>query len=79
MARITIEDCLDKVNNRFIIVHMSNQRTRQLLKGSKPFVNTPENRNIVTSLREVAQGKVFLQEETVESLTEGGYINPVED
>jgi len=79
MARITIEDCLNKVNNRFIIVHMSNQRTRQLLKGSKPLVNTPENRHIVTSLREVAQEKVYLEEETIEALKGGGYINPVED
>ncbi len=74
MARITIEDCLKQVNNRFVIVRMANLRSRQLLKGAKPLVNAPDNREIVKSLREVANGKVTLDEATKEKLQGGGYL-----
>ena len=76
MARITIEDCLEKVNNRFIIVHMAQQRSRQLLKGSQPLVNAPENREVVVALREIAAGKVFLAHETHERLVAKGFLEP---
>lgn len=75
MARITVEDCLKKVNNRFILVNMANQRTRQLLKGSKPLVNSPENREVVISLREIAAGKVYLEKESLESLREKKFLD----
>ncbi|MEI6125690.1 MAG: DNA-directed RNA polymerase subunit omega [Pseudomonadota bacterium] len=70
MARITVEDCLKKINNRFILVNMANQRTRQLLKGSKSLVSSPENREVVVALREIAAGKVYLESETIKSLRE---------
>jgi DNA-directed RNA polymerase subunit omega len=76
MARITIEDCLEKVNNRFIVVHMAQQRARQLLKGSQPLVNAPENREVVVALREIAAGKVFLPHETHERLVAKGFLEP---
>ncbi|MCK5235538.1 MAG: DNA-directed RNA polymerase subunit omega [Deltaproteobacteria bacterium] len=57
MARITVEDCLDKVENRFALVHIAAQRARVLLKGAKPFVES-NNRSIVTALREIAAGEV---------------------
>ena len=57
MARITVEDCLDHVENRFSLVHLAAQRSRQLLKGSSPLVKC-KNKYVVTSLREVANGKV---------------------
>lgn len=76
MARITVEDCLRKVNNRFVLIQLANQRTRQLLKGSKPLVHAPNNREIVKSLREIADGKVFLDQETVENLKSGGSLDP---
>jgi DNA-directed RNA polymerase subunit omega len=57
MARITVEDCLDKVPNRFELVLLSSKRAKQLLKGARPLVET-DNKDIVTSLREVAAGKV---------------------
>ncbi|MCX8044687.1 MAG: DNA-directed RNA polymerase subunit omega [Desulfobacterota bacterium] len=76
MARITIEDCLQKINNRFIIVHMAQQRTRQLLKGSQPLVHAPDNRQIVVSLREIAAGKVTLAPETYERLSNKGLLEP---
>lgn len=56
MARITVEDCLDKIPNRFELVLLASKRAKQLLKGSRPLVET-ENKDIVTSLREVAAGK----------------------
>jgi DNA-directed RNA polymerase subunit omega len=57
MARITVEDCLKKVDNRFTLVLLAAERTRQLLKGSTPLVET-DNRDGVISLREIAAGKV---------------------
>ena len=57
MARITVEDCLDKIPNRFELVLLASKRAKQLLKGSRPLVET-DNKDIVTSLREVAAGKV---------------------
>ena len=57
MARITVEDCLEKIPNRFELVLLAAKRAKQLLKGSRPLVET-ENKEIVTSLREVADGKV---------------------
>ena len=57
MARITVEDCLDKIPNRFELVLLAAKRAKQLLKGSRPLVET-EHKEIVTSLREIADGKV---------------------
>lgn len=57
MARVTVEDCLDNVQNRFSLVHLATQRTKQLYRGSKPLINC-KNRESVTSLREIAEGKV---------------------
>lgn len=79
MARITIEDCLRKVNNRFIVVHMADQRTRQLIKGSQLLVKAPDNREVVQSLREIAAGKVYLGEETVEALASKGFLEAPEE
>ncbi len=58
MARITVEDCLQKVNNRFALIHMASKRVRQLRKGAEPKI-TSKNRDIVVSLREIADGKVL--------------------
>ncbi len=58
MARITVEDCLKVAENRFALVLLAAQRTRQLLKGSAPLVDTRGNREIVAALREIAAGKV---------------------
>jgi DNA-directed RNA polymerase subunit omega len=57
MARITVEDCLNKVNNRFALIHMAAKRVRQLRKGAEPLV-VSKNRDVVVSLREIAAGKV---------------------
>jgi len=58
MARITVEDCLDKVDNRFELVHLAAMRTKQLRRGSALLIGTTENKDIVRSLREIAAGKV---------------------
>jgi len=62
MARITVEDCLEKVNNRFSIIHMAAKRVRQLDRGSVRLVDC-KNQNGVTALREVAAGKVTIKDE----------------
>ena len=58
MARITLEDCLKRVDNRFKLVHMAAARVRQIREGSEYLVSSPKNEDIVISLREVAAGKV---------------------
>ena len=67
MARITIEDCLRRVPNRFLLVHMAAKRVRQIREGSEYLVSSPKNEDIVVSLREIAAGKVFLKKEDEES------------
>ena len=62
MARITIEDCLKKVENRFVLVNMVAKRVRQIREGSDYLVSSPKNEDIVVSLREVAAGKVVSKE-----------------
>lgn len=58
MARITVEDCLEEVDNRFLLVHLAALRAKQLRKGSNPMVESPENKEVVRALREIAAGKV---------------------
>lgn len=57
MARITVEDCLKKVESRFELVILAARRAKMIMKGAKPLVES-DNRSIVTALREVAAGKV---------------------
>ena len=58
MARVTVEDCLDNVENRFELVLVAAKRTRQLMRGLDPLV--PENRDKLTviALREIAEGMI---------------------
>jgi DNA-directed RNA polymerase subunit omega len=67
MARVTVEDCLEKLNNRFALVLLVSKRAKQLLKGVSPVVHLRNNKYIVTALREVASGKVGF--DTDESIT----------
>jgi len=57
MARITVEDCLRNVHNRFELALLATKRAKQLLKGARPLVKT-DNKEVVTALREIAAGKV---------------------
>ena len=66
VARITIEDCLKKVPNRFLLVNMVAKRVRQIREGSEYLVSSPKNEDIVVSLREIAAGKITVKKETEE-------------
>ncbi len=57
MARVTIEDCLEKVENRYELVHLTAKRVKQLREGDDAQVKS-KNKTIVTALREIAAGKV---------------------
>ena len=57
MARITIEDCLEKVENRYELVHLAVKRVKQMRQGADSLVKS-KNKEVVTALREVAAGKV---------------------
>jgi DNA-directed RNA polymerase subunit omega len=58
MARITIEDCMEQVPNRFHLVRMASIRAKQLKKGARPLLISEENKEVVMSLREIAAGLV---------------------
>jgi len=60
MARISVQDCLDRIPNRFAVVMLAARRMRQLQKGSDPLIDCP-NKEAVTALREIAAGKVTIQ------------------
>lgn len=60
MARITVEDCLTNVPNRFSLVLLAAERTKQILKGEQVLIEDyRENKEVVTALREIAAGKVL--------------------
>jgi len=61
MARITVEDCLEKIPSRFELVLGAARRAKQLLKGARPLVDSG-NKEVVTALREIAAGKVTIVE-----------------
>ena len=58
MARITIEDCTALVPNRFHLVQMASIRAKQLRKGARTLVDSADNKEVVTALREIAAGHV---------------------
>ncbi|MFH1351693.1 MAG: DNA-directed RNA polymerase subunit omega [Pseudomonadota bacterium] len=66
MARITVEDCLKQVNNRFALIHMAAKRVRQLRKGAEPTI-VSKNRDTVIALREIAAGNVILVKESAQN------------
>lgn len=57
MARVTIEDCLEKVENRYELVHLAAKRVKQLREGEEPQIYC-KNKAVVTALREIAKGKI---------------------
>ena len=59
MARVTVEDCLKKVQNRFELAVIVSKRVKQILKGDEVLVPS-KNKPVVTALREVAAGKVYV-------------------
>ncbi|HHO50440.1 MAG TPA: DNA-directed RNA polymerase subunit omega [Deltaproteobacteria bacterium] len=66
MARITVEDCLESVPNRFSLVLVAAERTKQLLKGAHPLIdNESDNKEVVTALREIAAHKFQVDDSQV--------------
>jgi DNA-directed RNA polymerase subunit omega len=61
LARVTVEDCLEKVNNRFALVVLAAERARQLANGGRPLVAC-NNKPAVTALREIADSRVRFNE-----------------
>jgi DNA-directed RNA polymerase subunit omega len=59
MARVTVEDCLEKVENRFALVILASKRTKELKRGAPLLVHDRDNREVVMALREIARGKVL--------------------
>jgi DNA-directed RNA polymerase subunit omega len=73
MARITVEDCLEKVNNRFHLVRVASKRARQIMNGKEPTLEWDNDKATVLALREIAAGNI-----TEEMLDEKPVINEEE-
>jgi DNA-directed RNA polymerase subunit omega len=58
MARITIEDCVEKVNNRFDLVLLATKRARQVARGATPLIDEERDKPTVIALREIAEGHI---------------------
>jgi DNA-directed RNA polymerase subunit omega len=61
MARITVEDCLDRIDNRFEMVLTATKRARQIAHGAEPLVEEQNDKPTVIALREIADGLVDLE------------------
>ena len=61
MARITVEDCLEKINSQYDLVLLAKERTAQLNAGEPPLVNEDNDKNTVISLREIGSGKISIK------------------
>jgi DNA-directed RNA polymerase subunit omega len=58
MARVTVEDCLDNVDNRFQLVLVATKRARQLANGVTPFLDWENDKPTIVALREIAEGLI---------------------
>ena len=58
MARITVEDCIEKIPNRFELVLLATKRARQITRGATPLVEMENDKPTVIALREIADGKI---------------------
>lgn len=70
MARVTVEDCIDKVPNRFELVMLAAHRARTLAEGSQPLIEAAQDKNPVIALREIAERKLSvdgLREDAIEA------------
>jgi len=69
MARVTVEDCLPHVDNRFALVLLGAKRARQLMAGARPILEISKNKPPVLSLREIASEKVRFDRDVREALS----------
>lgn len=73
MARITVEDCLDRIDNRFQLVLVATHRARQIARGAAPLLEEQRDKPTVLALREIAEGRIdasILDEDTEEIVPE---------
>jgi DNA-directed RNA polymerase subunit omega len=61
MARITVEDCLKKIDSQYDLVLLAKERTAQLNSGEKPLVTEDNDKNTVIALREIGEGKISIK------------------
>ena len=61
MARITVEDCLEKIDSQYDLVLLAKERAAQLNAGEKPLVSEDNDKNTVISLREIGEGKISIK------------------
>ncbi len=78
MARVTVEDCVLKVPNRFELVLLAAQRAKNIASGSAPSVDRDNDKNTVIALREIAEDKIAL-DDLRNTLVTGMQKNPVEE
>ncbi len=80
MARITVEDCIDKVGNRFELVLLATKRARQITRGATPLVDVENDKPTVIALREIAEGKIDLAilDEITQKTAEEEQVGPGE-
>ena len=73
MARVTVEDCLDNVDNRFQLVLVATKRARQIANGKEPMIAWENDKATVVALREISEGffdRTILEEQEVEEVIE---------
>jgi DNA-directed RNA polymerase omega subunit len=70
VARVTIEDCLRRAKNRYMLVHAAAKRVRQMREGAEYLVHSPKNEDIVIALREIAAGRFSIDGTESEDLKE---------
>ncbi len=69
MARVTVEDCLEREENRFALVIMASKRSRSLMKNARALIHC-KNKPLVTALREIAAGRVHFDRKSGEVVEE---------
>lgn len=74
MARLTVEDCLERIDNRYDLVLLAAKRARQIAFGSEALIKEEKDKPTVLALREIADGLV-----TPENINEIGKINPLDE
>ena len=82
MARVTVEDCIEKVPNRFELVLLAAQRARNISRGEPLEVDRDNDKNPVVALREIAEGKVelaALEGDLIKSLSRAPEPEPAEE
>ena len=77
MARLTVEDCLENITNRYDLVLLASKRTRQLLMGSEPLIEDQSDKPTVMALREIAAGVVTY--ENIEAIGRSRFDADIEE